>query len=92
MSYNLLGMSCKSKTIACTSNHKFLTLHSPEYLKHGTYMMQYPGNSASTSISRPLPKYDDANPIVIKSHNGGRYEQDNLEPPPLHMGKMCKNC
>jgi hypothetical protein len=93
MSYNILGMSCKSKTIACTSNHKFLPLHSPEYLKHDTYMMQYPGNNSATSISHPLPKYDDADPKAVKFQYGGRYEQDNmnLENPRL-IGKMCKNC
>lgn len=92
MSYSLLGMSCKSQTIACTSNHKFLPLHSSEYLKRNTYMMQYPGNSSSTSLSDTLPKSGHKNSEFIKSYYGKIYENEEnmLESPP--MGKSCKDC
>lgn len=97
MSYSLLGMSCKSQTIACTSNHKFLPLHSSEYLKRNTYMMQYPDNSTSTAISDTLSKSEHKHLEVIKSYYGKigeQHEENRLEPPPPpeYMGKSCKNC
>ena len=93
MSYSLLGTSCTSKTIACTSNHKFLPLHSSEYLKHTTYMLQYPGNSASTVISNSLPKSDDKDPEVIKSYYGKIYDENghkNIRQSEPNLA--CKTC
>jgi hypothetical protein len=59
MSYSLLGMLCKSQTIAYTSNHKFLPLHSPEYLKKPVCIIQYPINNHTISVP-----YKDINPNV----------------------------
>ena len=65
MSYSVLGMSCKSNTIARTSNHKFLPLRDSVYLKQHTYMMQYPGNSLSNTLTPPLSENNQ--PELIKS-------------------------
>lgn len=90
MSYSLLGTSCTSKTIACTSNHKFLPLHSSEYFKHATYMLQYPGDSASTAIYNSLPKSDDKDPEVIKAYYGNG--DKNIERSEPDHNQTCKTC
>ena len=40
-SYNVRGISCKSDTIAYTSNHKFLPLESQVYLKRNNCRQEY---------------------------------------------------
>lgn len=73
----MLGTSCKSNTIACTSNHKFLPLKAQVYMKQYTYMMQYPGNEHQSSFSNILPKSEE--------HVS---DQTNT----IQLGKQCKNC
>ena len=43
-SYNVRGISCKSDTIAYTSNHKFLPLESQVYLKRNNCRQEYDHN------------------------------------------------
>jgi hypothetical protein len=72
MSYTVLGISCKSNKIACTSNHKFLPLRDSMYLKQDTYMMQYPGNSILTStlpIKSYYEKIDESQPAPSTCKN-----------------------
>ena len=45
MSYAKLGTSCKPITIACTSNHKYISPLDPVYFQPNTTMLQYPGIS-----------------------------------------------
>jgi hypothetical protein len=56
MSYSQLGISCIPQTIACTSNHKFIPLHSYIYKRSSTYMLQYPDidtNKQTSNVSTP---------------------------------------
>lgn len=49
--YARLGNACLPKTLACTSNEKFILPNDPIYLKQQTDMLSYPSN---------LGVYDDA--------------------------------
>lgn len=50
-SYSLLGTACTSKTIASTSNNKFLPLQAPVYFKQHTCMMKYPERKFSDNVA-----------------------------------------
>ena len=81
MSYSVLGTSCVSRTMAFTSNHKFLPLKDPVYRKQYTYMMQYPGDPLSTNLQNVFSVPDHTHPKVIKSYYGKIYEHDVLQSP-----------
>lgn len=76
MSYGVLGTSCKTQSVVCTSNHKFLALRDPVYRKQYTYMMQYPGDSITSNLSNIFAEPDHKHPEVIKSYYGKIYGHD----------------
>ena len=95
-SYSLLGNTCKSNIIACTSNHKFLPLKDLIYLKQYTYMMQYPGYSFPSSSENIISNPDHKHPI-IKTYNSKTFEHSPdhnhsyIEHNP-NPTKGCKTC
>ena len=84
MSYAKLGMSCKSMTIACTSNHKYLSPSDAVYFRRRTNMMQYPAKivqgqfccenidqSKTMPCGRKLAEYSHQHPKVSTNVIGG---------------------
>ena len=67
MSYRRLGFSCDNQTIACTTNHKYLSPLDPVYFKQFTYMAQYPA-AIPSFVSRDSA--DPRHPSKIKSYFG----------------------
>lgn len=80
MSYCTLGITCKSNTIAYTSNNKFISLRSPVYIKQDTYMMQYPA-SESTPGDYSIKENPDHEHKLSKAFYGKIFKRTTIEDP-----------
>lgn len=92
MSYYNLKNSCISKTIALTSNEKFLLPFDTVYYKKYTKnTLMYPGHEENTSLYRPL-KPDIIDNILYGSRDRLKDRKDRRERDDKEDKKHCKSC
>lgn len=88
-SYNILGNSCKSSTIALTSNHKFYPYDSNIYMKQENVMYRLPvepldiDNTQDTKIKDKIHDF----PEIIKSFHKSIQEKEGKS-----YQLKCKGC
>jgi len=100
--YAMLGTSCSPMTMACTSNHKYLSMLNPDYRKIYTDMYLYPGSSINflrLGIDDKRGEFsDDLSPRSIKSFFGKGVQNHkdtdliDIKPIPSITEKPCKSC
>jgi hypothetical protein len=98
MSYYNLKNSCISKTIALTSNEKFLLPFDTVYYKKYTKnTLMYPGHEENTSLYRPLKpdiidNIDNIDNILYGSRDRIKDRKDRREKDDKEDKKHCKSC
>ena len=92
MSYYNLGNSCISRTIALTSNEKFLLPFDTVYYKNYTKnTLMYPGHEEDATLYRPL-KPNIIDNILYGSRDRIRDRKERRERDDRVERKQCKNC